>query len=112
MVELNTEDLNKAATTKSHLVLGAHILTKTAAHNYKFAITTLNSLHKRSARSIAIDNGGLVGTQETTTTSCLTSTISITPTTARAMVTPRPILQGNKIVRALLVIHKETALAL
>jgi hypothetical protein len=39
--------------TKSHLVHGAHVLTETAACNYKAAVTTHNSLCKYFARGFA-----------------------------------------------------------
>jgi hypothetical protein len=110
--ELNADDVNKAAMTKSHLAHGAYVLTKTAACNYKAAVTTLNFLCKCLASSNAMEDGGSVRTQGTTTMPRLTLTISTTPTIATAMVTLRPIFPGNNFVPALLVLHAETTLAL
>jgi hypothetical protein len=112
VVELNTDDVNKAAMTKSHLAHGAHVLTETAARNYKAAITTLNSLCKCLTHSNMMEDEGSVRAQGTMTMPCLTLTISTTLTIATVMMTLRPILQGNNFVHALSVIHKETALAL
>jgi hypothetical protein len=112
MAELNANDVNKAVMTKSHLVHGAYVLTKTAAQNYQTAVTTLISLCECMASSNAMEDEGSIRTQGTMMTPCSTLTIFITPTMATVMMTPRPIFPGNYFVCTSLLLHAETALAL
>jgi hypothetical protein len=114
VMEVTANKMERNATTKGNIAYGASALAKRACNNYYAAINALNSLCKRRSDSggSKTGDGASIGTQGTTTMPRLMSTLSTTPTTAAAMRTPGSIILGNPFMRASLLLHEETAMAI
>jgi hypothetical protein len=100
VMEVTANKMERNATTKGNIAYGASILAERACNNYYAAINALNSLpaRKSDGGGSTTSDGASIGTQGTTTTPRLTSTLSMTPTSATATVTPGTIIPGNPYV--------------
>ncbi len=100
VMEVMANKMERNATTKGNIAYGASILAKRACDNYYAAINALNSLPAwdSDGGGSTTSNGASIGTQGTTMTPCLTSTLSTAPTSATVPVTPGTIIPGNPYV--------------